>query len=101
MIGLVPVPSDGVGFVVVYEYWSTEILCRRVIHMYCLILSAGYAEAAECQCDTVYQQCRKQYSCDYYYQTMYVRMFMKRILPGGPIQAAGSDNPCADCVSIL
>ena len=68
--------------------------------MFCLILSAGYAEAAECDCDTVYQQCRKQYSCDYYYPTLYVRK-VPRTLPGGPTQGAGSDNPCADCVSIL
>ena len=67
--------------------------------MFCFILSAGYAEAAECNCDTVYQQCRKQYSCDYYYQTMYVRK-VPRILPGGPTQGAGSSNPCADCVSM-
>ena len=72
-------------------------------HKFCFILSAGYAEAAEaaeCECDTVYQQCRKQYSCDFYYQTMYVKRMIKRILPGGPSQGAGSDNPCADCVSI-
>ena len=67
-----------------------------------LFFSAFYAEAvgaAECECDTLYQECRKKYGCDYYYQSLYVRM-LARTLPGGPTQGAGSSNPCATCVSI-
>ena len=84
------------------EQWFAEISCC-VIYMSVSFFSAGYAEAlgaAECECDTAFQQCRKQYGCDYYYQSLYVRM-VARTLPGGPTQGAGSGNPCATCVSII
>ena len=57
------------------------------------------ASAAGCDCETAYQQCRKQNGCNNYYRFLTERM-IKRIWAGGFNPGAGSSNPCATCVSI-
>ena len=57
------------------------------------------APSAGCDCETAYQQCRKQNGCNNYYRFLTERM-IKRIWAGGFNPGAGSSNPCSTCVSI-
>ena len=69
---------------------------------FCFYLLVGYADAKAptgCDCETAYQQCRKQNGCNNYYRFLTERM-IKRIWAGGFNPGAGSSNPCATCVSI-
>ena len=69
---------------------------------FCFFLLVGCADAKAptgCDCETAYQQCRKQNGCNNYYRFLTERM-IKRIWAGGSNPGAGSSNPCATCVSI-
>ena len=88
-----------------HAVWWFRMLYRGSVLRFFLLffLLVGCADAKAptgCDCETAYQQCRKQNGCNNYYRFLTERM-IKRIWAGGSNPGAGSSNPCATCVSII